>query len=93
MALTLKKIEICQKCSVVYFAIGVSLPSLMEFAMIKRFIQIFMLAVALGFSILSVTGCTTSVSDDESIEDDENDGRYLYGSNGTSGRDSTTTRI
>lgn len=60
--------------------------------MIKRVIQIFMLAVALGFSILSVTGCTTSVRDDESIEDDENDGRCLYGSSTGQANTGTVTK-
>lgn len=35
--------------------------------MIKRIFKIFMLALALGFSVLSVTGCTNSVCGDESV--------------------------
>lgn len=63
----------------------------MEFAMIKRLIQIFMLALSLGFATLYIASCTTAVSDEETNEQTADDGRWLYGSSNGQSNTGTVT--
>ncbi len=60
--------------------------------MIKRLIQIFMLALSLGFATLYIASCTTAVSDEETKEQTEDYGRCLYGSSKGQANTGTVTK-
>ena len=60
--------------------------------MIKRLIQIFMLALSLGFATLYIASCTTSVNDEENMEQPVDDGRCLYGSSSGLANTGTVTK-